>query len=229
MPHTTHAPLLLIVAGLALIALAAGAMLFAGRALRAQVASKPTDKGRGPRPSNLSLTVSRGAGPRQSATGAASANPAPAPPSTTGVARTLAERGLVTAQQLASMSPGEREFFLATMAAKLGDGRKPRLMQGASAASGASAAAAASPAPPEVVEPPEPIPQAALVSGGIHCPVCRTPIGQRADTPLLMSRCPGCSRRVGARIEGDRLTVTVEYTLRTPAAGVPVTRGRKEQ
>jgi hypothetical protein len=37
-----------------------------------------------------------------------------------------------------------------------------------------------------------------------------------------MSRCPGCSRRVAAHVDGDRLTVTLHYTLRTPAMGVPV-------
>jgi hypothetical protein len=68
----------------------------------------------------------------------------------------------------------------------------------------------------------ETVPHAALVSGSIHCPVCRTPLGKRTDAPLLMSRCPGCSRRVAAHVDGDRLTVTLHYTLRTPAMGVPV-------
>jgi hypothetical protein len=68
----------------------------------------------------------------------------------------------------------------------------------------------------------ETVPHAALVSGSIHGPVCRTPLGKRTDAPLLMSRCPGCSRRVAAHVDGDRLTVTLHYTLRTPAMGVPV-------
>ena len=133
--------------------------------------------------------------------------------------RTLSERGLVAGQQLASMSPAEREFFLATVGAKLGDGAKPRLMTQTHAIGGAIAAATAAAVAFDPAD--EAVPHAALVSGSIHCPVCRTPIGKRADAPLLMSRCPGCSRRVAAHVEGDRLTVTLHYTLRTPAMGVP--------
>ena len=130
--------------------------------------------------------------------------------------RTLAERGLVAGEQLASMSPAEREFFLATVGARLGDGAKPRLMTQTHAAGGAAAAAAFAIDPAD-----DAVPHAALVSGSIHCPVCRSPIGKRADAPLLMSRCPGCSRRVAAHVDGDRLTVTLHYTLRTPGMGVP--------
>jgi hypothetical protein len=134
------------------------------------------------------------------------------------VVRTLAERGLVDGEQLASMSSAEREFFLATVVAKLGDGVKPRLMTQTRTVGGAPGVAVAVAVAPDATE--EPIPHAALVSGAIHCPVCRSPIGKRTDTPLLMSRCPGCSRRVAAHIDGDRLTVTLHYTLRTPAMGV---------
>ena len=118
-------------------------------------------------------------------------------PLPTGVARTLTERGLVNAQQLASMSEAEREFFVATVAARVN--AKPKLVPGSADGNGGQAA----PAAPDAT--------AALVSGSIHCPVCRALLAQRADTPLLMSRCPGCSRRVATRVEGNRLTVTVQY------------------
>jgi hypothetical protein len=137
-------------------------------------------------------------------------------PRSEGVVRALAERGLVDGPQLASMTAAEREFFLTTVTAKLGDGVKPRLMTQTRTVGTATGAAIA--VLPDVTD--EPIPHAALVSGAIHCPVCRTPIGKRTDAPLLMSRCPGCSRRVAAHIDGDRLTVTLHYTLRTPAMGV---------
>jgi hypothetical protein len=132
-------------------------------------------------------------------------------PLPTGVARALTERGLVNAQQLASMSAAEREFFVATVAARVGETGKPKLVAPNVDTNGATNAATAH----------DPTTTAALVSGGIHCPVCRAPLGQRSDTPL-MSRCPGCSRRVGVRIEGARLTVTVQYGAPTPAIGTPV-------
>jgi hypothetical protein len=133
-------------------------------------------------------------------------------PMPTGLARTLTERGLVNAQQLASMSAAEREFFVATVAARVGEGAKPKLVNPSTGTVGAQ--------PPST---PEIAPTAALVSGAIHCPVCRTPLGQRSETPLLMSRCPGCSRRIAIRVEGDKLTVTVQYgAAQTPAVGTPV-------
>ncbi len=131
-------------------------------------------------------------------------------PLPTGVARALTARGLVNAQQLASMSPAEREFFVATVAARVGETGKPKLMP-------------TSPDPTNEAAPVQPQDgtlTAALVSGAIHCPVCRAPLAQRSETPLLMSRCPGCGRRVGVRVEGARLTVTVQYGNPTPAGGV---------
>ncbi len=121
-------------------------------------------------------------------------------PLPTGMARTLTERGLVNAQQLASMSDAEREFFVATVAARVGQGAKPKLVAPAGDENGAHT-------PPPVAS----TVTAALVSASIYCPVCRTLLAQRAETPLLMSRCPGCSRRVATRVDGSRLTVTVQY------------------
>ncbi len=209
MPHATHVPhatFLLIIAGVLAIAVVAGAMVIARRVLRAQIAGRPRGAG---------LDISMGSATGTSMIGSGGGAYAGGPARTEGVARTLAERGLVAGEQLASMSPAEREFFLATVGAKLGDGAKPRLMTQTHATGGAAAAAIA-------IDPAdEAVPHAALVSGSIHCPVCRSPIGKRADAPLLMSRCPGCSRRVAAHVDGDRLTVTLHYTLRTPAMGVP--------
>jgi hypothetical protein len=213
--HVPHATFLLVLAGLVTVAVIATTMVIARRALRAQLLGGSRAAGRNALNGNGAIHASASDG---CARGAAS----------DGVVRTLAERGLVDGPQLASMSAAEREFFLATVTAKLGDGVKPRLMTQTRTAGVASSVASrvasggvsagAVAVPPEVIE--EPVPHAALVSGAIHCPVCRTPIGKRTDAPLLMSRCPGCSRRVAAHIDGDRLTVTLHYTLRTPAMGV---------
>jgi hypothetical protein len=51
---------------------------------------------------------------------------------------------------------------------------------------------------------------AASVSAFIHCPVCRTPLGKRTESPIQLMHCPGCSRRIAARMDGDRLVVTVD-------------------
>lgn len=194
MVPTTHAPLLILAMVVVFVAVIGGTMFVVGRAIRSPIAATPTSE-----PGTPSVRSAQG------------------------LARTLADRGLVNATQLANMSPAEREFFLATMAAKLGDGSKPRLVPSPGAGDGADGASRQRDAATAAAtgEGGDALAAAALVSGPIHCPVCRALIGQRAETPLRMSRCPGCSRRVGVRVEGDRLTVTVDYTLRTPAAGTP--------
>jgi hypothetical protein len=157
-------------------------------------------------------------------------------PLPTGLARTLTQRGVVNAEQLASMSPAEREFFVNTVAARLGETGKPRLVDaspgGDRAPSATPATGATAVAPPprrhgvtpaaSAAIPADPPLSGALISGVIHCPVCRTPLGERAETPLLVARCPGCARRIAARVDGDRLTLTVDYGARlTPQASPP--------
>lgn len=134
------------------------------------------------------------------------------------MARRLKEQGVSTAQ-LAGMSAAEQQFFLETMSARMGDGTGPRLVRppAGGAATGAASAAAAEAAP---------LPAAALVTGPIHCPVCRTVIGQRSEPGPTMQKCPGCSRRVTTKVDNDRLTVTVSYGMGTPAKGSAVIRPR---
>jgi hypothetical protein len=212
-------PRTLLVLGAALVLLLAVAIVFIGRSIRGRMTGA-LDVRASHRPPKLSRDWA--------------VTPLP-----TGVARTLTERGLVNAQQLASMSAAEREFFVATVAGRVGQGPKPKLVPGQPGAApstepftngeshavpASAGAAAVAPAAPETVASAGNS-TAMLVSGGIHCPVCRAPIAQRAETPLLMSRCPGCSRRIGVRVEGDRLSVTVQYGAPTPAAGVAALRG----
>lgn len=136
------------------------------------------------------------------------------------MARKLKEQG-VSASALAGMSAAEQQFFLETMSARLGDGTGPRLVRPPVPPSATGGAAAAAPAPVEA----PPIPAAALVSGPIHCPACRTVIGQRTEPGPTMQKCPGCSRRVSTRVEGERLTVTVSYGAGTPRS-TGVIKGR---
>jgi hypothetical protein len=133
------------------------------------------------------------------------------------MARKLKEQGVSTAA-LAGMSAAEQQFFLETMSARLGDGTGPRLVRPPAGAGGAATA----PAQAEAV----PIPAAALVTGPIHCPVCRTVIGQRSEPGPTMQKCPGCSRRVTTKVESDRLHVTVSYGMGTPARGSSAIKGR---
>jgi hypothetical protein len=133
------------------------------------------------------------------------------------MARKLKEQGVSTAA-LAGMSAAEQQFFHETVSARLGDGTGPRLVRPPAGA----AATAAAPAPAEAA----PIPAAALVTGPIHCPVCRTVIGQRSEPGPTMQKCPGCGRRVSTKVEGDRLTVTVSYGMGTPAKGSSAVKPR---
>ena len=126
------------------------------------------------------------------------------------MARKLKEQGVSTAA-LAGMSAAEQQFFLEAMSARLGDGTGPRLVRPPAGAAAAEAA---------------PIPAAALITGPIHCPVCRAVIGQRSEPGPTMQKCPGCSRRVTTKVEGDRLTVTVSYGMGTPAKGSSAIRPR---
>ena len=127
------------------------------------------------------------------------------------MARKLKEQGVSTAA-LAGMSAAEQQFFLETMSARLGDGTGPRLVRPP------AGGAAAAPAPAEAA----PIPAAALVTGPIHCPVCRSVIGQRSEPGPTMQKCPGCNRRVTTKVEGDRLTVSVSYGMGTPKSSAAI-------
>ena len=118
--------------------------------------------------------------------------------------RKLKAQGLPGPEALAAMSPAERQFFLDAVSARVGDGTGPRLVRGNAEA-----------VPMHQASAPDAIPEAALVTGPIHCPVCRSEIGRRTDPGITMKKCPGCNRRVGARVEGDRLIVTVSYGLRS--------------
>lgn len=120
--------------------------------------------------------------------------------------RKLKSQGLPGTEALAAMSPAERAFFMDTVSARVGDGTGPRLVRGPEPRSNAV------PTPQSQLEA---IPEAALVTGPIHCPVCRSMIGRRTDVGITMKKCPGCGRRIGARVEGDRLIVTVNYGLRS--------------
>ena len=126
------------------------------------------------------------------------------------MARKLKEQGVSTAA-LAGMSAAEQQFFLEAMSARLGDGTGPRLVR---PPTGGAAVAAPLDAPA--------IPAAALVAGPIHCPACRSVIGQRSEPGPTMQKCPGCGRRVGTKVEGDRLTVTVSYGMGTPRSSAAI-------
>jgi hypothetical protein len=193
----------LLAGGIAGIMALVGAALLFGRAMRSRISGKSGD------------------GTRLGRTGSSMRDPR-VTPLPTGVARVLTESGAVSAQQLAEMSPTEREFFVATVAAQMGKTGKPRLVPGGAGPATRGGAAAAPSAEPAAAL--DPISSSTLVSGPIHCPVCRTPIGERTVTPLLMSKCPGCGRRVSARVEGDRLTVTVNYGKGTPVLGTTAIR-----
>jgi hypothetical protein len=183
---TSQTPQLLFAAGSAVVL--GGAFLVilrAGKTLRSQLGLPDTS----PKP-----------GTRRRPSG-----PAPITRDAYSMGKKLKAQGLPGTEALAAMSPAERQFFLEAVSARVGDGTGPRLVRGN-----------AEPSPqPTASATPDALPEAALVTAPIHCPVCRTEIGRRTDPGITMKKCPGCSRRVGARVEGDRLIVTVNYGLRS--------------
>lgn len=120
------------------------------------------------------------------------------------VARRLKAQGVPNAVALTSMSPAEQQFFLSAVSARLGDGTGPRAVPDRAATEGPTAPIA------------PPLPEAAMATSAIHCPVCRAQIGLRSDAGPMIKKCPGCKRRVAAKVDGDRLHVTVSYALGTP-------------
>lgn len=112
------------------------------------------------------------------------------------VFRTLQEKKIATAAQLASMSPRERQLLFETVATKV----TPLAgMPAVRAADSGAARPAAPPARP-----------ATTAVGPLHCPACGAVLTIDESAPRSVTHCDGCGRRVAARRDGGRLTVTVD-------------------
>jgi hypothetical protein len=115
------------------------------------------------------------------------------------VFRTLQEKKIATASQLAAMSPRERQLLFETVATRV----TPLAGVPTVPAAGEGVARPT----PVAAQPAAPMPTAV---GALHCPACGAALAIDRDAPRAVSHCDACGRRVAARREGNRLTVTVD-------------------
>ena len=143
------------------------------------------------------------------------------------VFRVLQERKIASVEEIAAMSPRERQLLFDAVA------RKVTPLVGMPAVPAGNPAAAAAVAAPAVAQPGAT--QDAV--GVLHCPACAAAIPAAAEANRVLAMCPGCGRRVTARRDGVRVSVTVDDPRpsgagapspppRRPSGGFPATRGR---
>ena len=128
-------------------------------------------------------------------------------------ADTLVRQGIVTAEDLARMTPREREFLVATAgrhAAPGADRNRPRQPTPKSFEGVGSAASGRSS---------EPTPRLHLITPSrpplgmsVHCPGCGIALDREALQRVGTTTCPRCKRPISAHIQRGRLTVIVEET-----------------
>lgn len=113
------------------------------------------------------------------------------------VFRVLQDRKIATVEEIAAMSPRERQLLFDSVARKV----TPLVAMPAVAASGGRGTPAATTVP------------AATAVGVLHCPACAAPIPAAAEANRVVLPCPGCGRRLSARRDGLRVSVTVDDPL----------------
>jgi len=128
----------------------------------------------------------------------------------------LVRQGIVSSDELARMSPREREFLIATATPKLdaaparGRERRPTPVSSntASVAGTAGGRASATPTRLHLITPSRP-----SLGVLVHCPGCGAPLDREALQRFGATTCPRCKRPVSAHLQRGRLTVIVEETL----------------
>ena len=113
------------------------------------------------------------------------------------VFRVLQERKIATVEEIAAMSPRERQLLFDSVARKV----TPLVGVPAVASSGRAA-----PAPMSGGTSAAPV-------GVLYCPACATTIDAAADSNRVVVPCPGCGRRLSARRDGVRVSVTIDDNL----------------
>ena len=63
--------------------------------------------------------------------------------------------------------------------------------------------------------------------GALHCPACGAALAAGPQSPRVITQCAGCGRRVAARRDGGRVSVTVDD--RRDSGAVPATSPRPPQ
>jgi len=113
------------------------------------------------------------------------------------VFRVLQERKIASVEEIAAMSPRERQLLFDSVARKV----TPLVGVPAVASGGRS------PTAPAIVGPPH------AAVGVLHCPACGALIEAAAEANRVVVPCPDCGRRLSARRDGVRVSVTVDDNL----------------
>lgn len=112
------------------------------------------------------------------------------------VPRVLEARGLASEGDVAEMNPREQLFLFEEATSALG----PR---------GVVRAERGTPVTPLVAQAPR---ASALTT--LRCPLCTAALVSGAAAAYFVGACPGCGRRISARLDGLRLVVTVDEAAR---------------
>jgi hypothetical protein len=130
----------------------------------------------------------------------------------TAAADMLVRQGLVSAEQLAAMTPRERAFLIATT------GRQLDAASRAASVGTAPPGRRATPVQTRTVQAPQ-SPRLHLITPSrpplgvaVHCPGCGAALDRDALQRLGATQCGRCKRPVSAHVQKGRLTVIVEET-----------------
>jgi len=125
----------------------------------------------------------------------------------------LVRQGIVSAADLASMTPREREFLAAAAGRKVdavADRNRTRPPTPRSSEAIGSEASVRKPAPAprlHLITPSRP-----ALGITVHCPGCGIAVDREALQRFGTTTCPRCKRPISAHIQRGRLTVIVEET-----------------
>ena len=189
-----RAQIAIYVLGTLVLAAAVGAAVWAGQRVRAEAKRGITDPTPDVGPSELSSRH---------------------------VFRLLQERKIASVEELAAMSPRERQLLFDAVATKV----TPVLGIAAVQAGGRHRGSEEAGEHPPI--------------GALHCPACGAALAAGPDAPRVVTTCAGCGRRVAARRDGGRVSVTVDDRRdsgavnsvpprppQRPSGGSPTTRAR---
>jgi len=120
------------------------------------------------------------------------------------VFRVLQERNIASVEAIAAMSPRERQLLFDAVA------RKVTPVVGVPSVPTSAGSAAAVAAVPVAKDAP---------IGALHCPACGTAITAAAAASRIVAPCDQCGRRIAARRDGMRVSVTADDPRRPASSG----------
>jgi hypothetical protein len=125
----------------------------------------------------------------------------------------LVRQGIVSAEDVARMTPREREFLVATAGRQVDPGADRNRPRQATPKSSEAIGTGASSRSPSATPRLHLITPSRLPLGiSVHCPGCGTAVDRDALQRFGTTSCPRCKRPISAHIQRGRLTVIVDET-----------------